>query len=177
MGILQNRLVAIILCAVMVMGASFVGSGISLRTLRAQSEAVFELGGLQRDLSEIAAQSYNVTVIAGRYMPQNSPDVALVLQKRDDLINNAATPGKKSLVAGELTGAVTALRHTLEMLDLSDSDRDMLQKCKVNIDSRLSTIDNSRYNESAASFNRALGSFPANFLGPLTGVTPLELYK
>jgi len=175
MKILQNRMIAVILCAVMILGASFAGAAGSLRALRAQSETVFELG-VQRDLGEIAAQCYNITQIARNYLPEDDPGVAVVLQKREALIY-AVTPGEKHRVAGELVGAANALRHTLERQALSGQDLTLLQKCVVNIDSGLAIIANDPYNEAAADFNRALGGFPANFLGPLTGVTPLELYQ
>ena len=178
MDLLNNRAIAAVLCALVIIVSSVVGAGASLGSLRRQTEAVFSSAGvgIQGDLNEISAQAFNLTVIAGRYLQQDYIAVASVHTKRDAL-NQAATPREKHLAAEELLVAANMLSHTLGSLELSEQDRSLLDACMVEINSRVALISASGYNQSALRFNQALERFPANILGRATGVRPLELYE
>lgn len=182
MKALQSRAVAVIICIILVLGSAVVGTGTSLNTYRAQCEVSFREGagrgdmGIQRDLSEIAAQSYNITVIAGHYLPATDANITGVLQKRDELAA-AGTPKEKYKAAAELDAAVTVLTNTLQVLDVNAQHGDQLQKCLTIIDSARRTMKNSGYNTVATTFNNTLGRFPASVLGGLFGVQPLELFE
>ncbi|HHY53034.1 MAG TPA: hypothetical protein GX499_07310, partial [Clostridiales bacterium] len=77
MEILRNKPVALLLCLLMIACSCLLGAGTSLRQLRRQTEDVFLLGGdgsgmgISHDLRELAAQSYNLVVLARNYMPEN----------------------------------------------------------------------------------------------------------
>ncbi|MCL2578994.1 MAG: hypothetical protein FWE32_03065 [Oscillospiraceae bacterium] len=181
MDILNNRVVAGLLCVVMVVASSVVGGGATLGSLRGQTAAIFTLGqsgapGIQSDLNEIAAQSFNVTVIAGRYLQEDYTGIVQVLNSRDALLS-AAGPREKHRAAGELVAATNMLRTTLDGLDLSAQDQNLLASCVVEINSRLMLIAGSGYNQSALYFNHTLERFPANILGRAARVSPLELYE
>lgn len=182
MEVFQKRPVAIALCIIMILLASILGAGGSLRTLREQTEAAFSLGldgsgkGIKYDLGEIAAQAYNMTVVAGRYLPETDANITGVLSKREEL-QLAQSPKELHRLCGELVAATTVLQSTLEVLELSAQDWALVQKCAVSIQSSLDLISRSGYNEAATSYNRALRSFPGGTLGRLTGVAPLELYE
>lgn len=182
MEALQNKGVAILLCVLMIACSCLAGTGISLRQLRQQSEEVLYMGsdggglGLQHDLRELAAQCYNVTVVAQRYLPEDDPRIAAVLQSREALLD-ADSPKEKHRAAEELTAAAAILGSAVEIQNPQAQDLELLHKTLINIDSTLSLTKNNSYNASAAYFNKALRRFPANILGPLTGVAPLELYE
>lgn len=182
MEALHNRGVALILCVAMVALACVAGTGVSLRQLREQSELTFTLGaagdgrGIQYDLGELAAQCYNITVIASRYLPATDANIAGVLEKREALLA-ADSPKEKHRANQEMLAAANVLRHTLDVLDLDTQDKTLLEQCAVNISTTQSLIENSGYNAAATYYNRSLGSFPANLFGSLTGVKPLELYE
>ena len=178
MDVLNNRAVAAILCALVIAVSSVVGAGASLSGLRRQTEAVFSSPrvGIQGDLNEISAQAFNITVIAGRYLQQDYIGVTSVHAKRDALIH-AATPRENHRAAEELLVAVNMLSRTLESLELSAQDRDLLASCLIEINSRVAFISASGYNQAALRFNQTLEQFPANILGRASGVRPLELYE
>ena len=181
MDILQNRFVAAVLAVLIVVVSSVVGGGATLSALRAQTEAVFTLGeaggaGIQGDLNEIAAQAFNITVIAGRYLQPDYSGIVNVLEKRDAL-HRAATPRENHRAAEELLFATHVLRTTLDGLELSVQDQNLLASCVVEINSRLSLIANNPYNQSALHFNQTLERFPANLMGAAAGIRPLELYE
>lgn len=178
MDVLNNRAVAAILCALVIAVSSVVGAGASLSGLRRQTEAVFSSPrvGIQGDLNEISAQAFNITVIAGRYLPPDYAGITRVHQKRDAL-SSAASPRQKHRAAEELIVAANMLRLTLDSLALSTQDQNLLASCMAEINSRAMLISASGYNQAALSFNQTLERFPANILGRAAGVRPLELYE
>jgi len=182
MEILRNKPVALLLCLLMIACSCLVGAGTSLRQLRRQTEDVFLLGGdgsgigISHDLRELAAQSYNLVVLARNYMPENDEAILAVLDRRVELLD-ATTPKESFRAAQELTTAARLLAATLEAMDLNQQDRTLLQKTLVNLANTLGLLDANDYNPAAARFNRVLSEFPSNIFGPLTGVRPLELYE
>ena len=181
MNVFQNRAVAVIVCVLVVAASSVAGAGFSLGALRSQTQAVFTLGesggsGIQGDLNEISAQAFNITVIAGRYLPPDYAGITRVHQKRDAL-SSAASPRQKHRAAEELIVAANMLRLTLDSLALSTQDQNLLASCMAEINSRAMLISASGYNQAALSFNQTLERFPANILGRAAGVRPLELYE
>ena len=181
MSILHNRFIAGVLALLIVAVSSVVGVGVTLGALRAQTQAVFTLGtqgvpGIQSDLGEIVAQAFNLTQIASRYLQTDYPAVASVLERRDAL-QRASTPREKNRAAEELVASVVVLRHTLEGLELSAQDQNLMSMVVVEINSRLVLIGNNPYNSAALGFNQKLERFPANILGRIAGIRPLELYE
>lgn len=181
MELLHNRMIAAFLCLLIVLASSVLGGGATLASLRSQTAAVFTLGqsgnpGIQSDLNEIAAQSFNISVIAGRYLQADYPGILALLDRREAL-QSAVSPREKHRAAEELVFAAHMLRTTLDGLDLSAQDQNLLASCMVEINARLSLIADSSYNQAALYFNHALDRFPANLLGRAAGVAPLELYE
>jgi len=181
MELLNNRVIAAFLCALIILASSILGGGATLGSLRSQTAAVFTLGqsgspGIQSDLNEVAAQSFNISVIAGRYLQEDYPGILAVLERRDAL-QAAVSPREKHRAAEELVFATHMLRTTLEGLDLSPQDQNLLAACVVEINARLSLISTGGYNQAALYFNNALERFPASILGRAAGITPLELYE
>lgn len=182
MEALHNRAVAILLCLLMIAGACILGNGLSLRRMRERTEFVFLLGetgngrGLEYDLRELASECYNITVIAGRYLPEGDPTVAAVLAARERL-SSAQNPGEKHQAATEMISATAITAAVLEGYPLEGRDSNDLQAALVNLDNTRSLMASSSYNASARYFNRTLEKFPSRLLGPLTGIKPLELFE
>lgn len=178
----ENRALAVIICIVLVFASALVGTGVSLGAYREQCYASFKDGisaadaGIQRDLNEIAAQSYNITVVAGHYLPSTDANITGVLDKREALAA-AETPREKYRAMTELEAAVTVLTNTLKVFEVNAQDGEQLQKCLVSLDSARRTVKNSGYNAVAATFNQTLNRFPASFFGGIFGVKPLELFE
>ncbi len=182
MEALHNKGVALLLCLLMIVGSCLLGAGTGLRQLRRQTQEVFVLGkdgsglGVQRDLQELASQGYNMTVIARRYLPEDDAALAAVAGQQEALLA-AATPKEKHRAAQELTASAKLLAATLEATELNTEDQNFLQQVLVDLSNTQRMLAGNDYNPSAAQFNRVLSGFPANILGPVTGVHPLELYE
>lgn len=180
MQAMHKRPVALLFCAAMILLSVLLGGRASLLDLRAAAEDVFyddpARYGIQYDLAEIQAQSFNLTVVAGRYPQSDGLLADAVLEYRDHL-EQAQSPRGKYRAAQALAAAARQLGQELQTAELSDQDRTLVQKCLLEIDSRQRTIQNSGYNQAAMQYNRALGQFPASLIRTLTGVQPLELYE
>ncbi|MGI6403477.1 MAG: LemA family protein [Oscillospiraceae bacterium] len=182
MEVLHNKGVALLLCLLMIACSCLLGAGTSLRQLRRQTQDVFLLGsdgggmGVSHDLRELAAQSYNLTVLAKPYLPQNDRAVATVLERREALLQ-ATSPKESHRAAQELATSAKLLAGTLQAMELNQQDQTLLQKTLINLDNTLGLLATNDYNPAAARFNRVLSEFPSNILGPVTGVRPLELYE
>jgi len=182
MDVLQNRIIAGFLCLLIIIASSVVGVASTLAPMRAQAQRVFYVGegrgspGISGDLSVISAEAHNVTVIAGRYLVADYPAITRVHQARSDL-QLATGPQARYQVTQELISATHTLRATLDGLELTDQDQNLLAGCMAEIQGRASLIDNNRYNQVAFGFNQSLTRFPANILGPAAGIRPLELFE
>lgn len=182
MEALRTKGAALLLCLLMIAGSCLAGTGASLHRLRRQAQDVFLLGsggsgkGVSYDLRELAAQSYNVAVMAQRYLPESDPSIADVLDRREAL-TGASRPAEQYLAAQELALSAKLLAGTLESMGIKWEDQTLLQKTLINIDNTLGLLAGNDYNAAATYFNQVLGSFPANLLGPVTGARPLELYE
>ena len=185
MDALQNRVVAGFLCLLIIVVSSGVGVASTLLPLRTQVTGLFHVGdrsgpGIAGDLNAIGAQAHNLTVIAGRYLAPDYPATARVLDARERLdfaMRGEFSPREARRAKDELVGAAQALHSTLSGLELSDQDQNLMASVMAEISSRSGLIGQSSYNQAALSFNQSLTRFPANILGPATGVRPLELFE
>ena len=185
MDILQNRIVAGFLCLLIIIVFSVVGVASTLMPMRAQVTELFHTGergapGVASDLSEISAQAFNLTVIAGRYLAPEYPGTARVLNARENLTQSMQgrfSPREMRRAKDELIGAAQILESSLNGLELTAQDQNLMATVMVEINSRSNLISQSSYNQAAFAFNQSLGRFPANILGPAAGVRPLELFE
>jgi len=181
MDILHNRAVAVLLALLIVAASSVVGGGVTLGQMRANAQTtlfVYTGGapGIHGDLREISVQAFNMTQIAGRYLQPDYVGITHLLHLRDAL-ERAQTPREQHRAVQELLSAANALRNTLDALDLSAQDQNLLAGVVVEINLRVNLIAQNPYNSAAHGFNQALGRFPANIFGQMTGIRPLELFE
>jgi len=99
------------------------------------------------------------------------------VRKNRDTLAQAETPGQKYEAAQNLLQAVTELYTYMGSLPLSESDQKFRNSLYADINSHNIIISRSTYNQHAREFNNTLKRFPANILGTLTFVRPLELYE
>ena len=178
---LNNRVVAVLISLVVVVTSSVLGTALTLGQMRAQAQSTFYIGqggspGIPGDLNEISAQAHNITVIAQRYLADDYPALTRVHSARSYL-QLARTPRESYMATGELLAATHALRATLDTLDLSPQDQNLLAGAVADINNRLMLVNAAPYNQAAFRFNQALGQFPANIFGPAAGIRPLELFE
>lgn len=176
---LHNKGLATLLCVVMVAASALLGARMSLSALRAEAEALFsdEGGGvgIAQDVEGIAVECHNLNVIAGQAGLDGDTAVTQMMQTRDRLQAASSTSDKYRLVQ-ELAFEAEIVAGLLAAQDLDAETITRIETRMTNINACLATMSRSPYNGAAAAFNEARGKFPANILGTLTGVKPLELF-
>lgn len=135
--------------------------------------------GLEDDLELVLADSYNLTTIAQRYLPQDDVHIVSVLRDRETLRRymGHSTPKQVAAAANDLRTSVEDLSKRMSELKLNDIDKTYRGKLITNIESIYTIIANTPYNEAAAAFNNTLQKQPAAMLAEITGIEPLDLYE
>ena len=180
----ENRpLACIVLAAVVVLSIIFSGGG-ALRAERARAMDAFHFGvngdGLciYTDLQARADCAYDLVDLCGRYgaIPQESIDkvekAANVLESTGE--NDVYELGRAN---GELDRAVESLYTEIENASLSETDATFALTRYKEFTSRALTISRDGYNAQAEAFNQLLGRFPANLVGMVSGVGQLALFR
>jgi hypothetical protein len=182
MTYIKKRNIAIWITVGIICFSILFGTRSSLTELRQDALEIFYQGekrdgkGIDSDLEYISAQCYNLTVVAGRYLDPADGNITGVLDYREKL-SEADTPGSKFREKENLLQAALNLYDVLGGLELSEKDQYYRESVPVNIESRQRIISHSSYNQKAQRFNRSMEAFPANILGRMVLVKPLELYE
>lgn len=180
----ENRPLAFIVLAVVVVLSIFLSGGGGLRELRDDALEVFRLGvngdGLcvQNDLHQRADCAVNLAALSARYA-QIPQETAVKVEQAADSLGNAGEDDTAAMKRAndELGRAVEALYTELENAPLSESDASYALSQYKEFTSRGLTISRDGYNTVAEEFNRTLGVFPANVVGMLSGVGQLSLFR
>lgn len=181
MTILNNARFAILLTALVVLASTLSGAASSLGELRGEAERGFysaganDNTGIQYNLDRIEANCQNLVAVAQRYMGEDNGDIAAAKRGIEEL-QAARAPSEKKLAAADLVMSARYLAGRLEDKGLSEGDRAYIGECVGNILAHEDAMSKSGYNKAALEFNDTLSRFPANALGRLTGIKPLELF-
>lgn len=181
MSVWKNRGFAWGITCIIVAVSLLLGAGSSLGKLRGTADRVFTEGvsakepGIQYDLDWLLDLGHNLLVIAERYLPATSPEMSAVEDARAKL-QTASGPARKFDGAERLIAASSQLSHQLGKLELEERDAHYVRSLTSDIESRWLIIGRNPYNEQAEGFNRELARFPANVLGAVTRIKPLELF-
>ncbi len=182
MALLKSRKAAAAVMGLLILLSILFGSHRSLTALRGEVEDVFLNGAegdgfcIQSDLEKQGNIAYNMVTIARHYYEESEPAVRAVLEARDAL-SGAGSIGEKAKAAKALTQGVTDLHDLLKRTELSEKDEKYPDRLYDEFRSGNDRISRDGYNEKAAEYNGILRQFPANVLGPLTGVKPAELFS
>jgi hypothetical protein len=182
MEFFRKRSIAWLITIIVIIASTIIGAGSSLNKLREEAISIFYLGeekdgaGIQHDLEMIMSDSYNLTVVARRYMNEDDKLISAVRKNREAL-SLAKTPGEKYRQAQNLLSSVTELYVHLGDMQLSEKDSNFRNSLYANINSHNIIISRSTYNQHAREFNNILKSFPANILSFFAFVSELELYE
>lgn len=178
---LQNRSVAVLITACVIVLSSLLGTGTTLSDLRREANRYYndgyfdEVRGIRYDLSQITNESYNLVTVAERYLGKNDASIGAVQRSIEELSISDKPPGKHA-AAEELHSALTALDTALRTEELSDEDKGLQDKLIANIEGSYRRIAQSAYNDEASRFNGILQQYPARLLAGVLGIEPLELY-
>ena len=174
---LKSPRLATVIMAIMIALAVILGSGRSLRALRADVEEIFWNGvsgdgiGVASDLSRNRDDAYNLLSVARGY----AVDSALLSALENAVADfDAAGSDIEALFDANtaLTGAVTDLYEAMGRQSLSDRDESYRQSLYYNILARNDTMSRDGYNTAALEFNQLLDRFPASLLRRFTSVSP-----
>ena len=180
----ENRPLACIVLALVILLSIILGGGGALRDVRAQALDVFHYGVngdslcIYRDLMARVDCAYNLADTAARYdsIPQENIDkvveAAEKLDKTDDSDISALNAADDAL-----DRAVESLYTGVENAHLSDADATYALSQYKEFTSRGLTISRDGYNGYAEAFNEMLGAFPASLVGMLSGVRELPLFR
>ena len=175
MKLLENKVLSILIMAVLIVGGFWLGGYRSLSGLYNDVEKVFFTGEdgdgicIENDLSERAACAVNMVTVARKYMGESTEVKAL--SDASSALSAAAVSNDiaKCLTAdGELETAMTALYRSLEDVGLSEKDEAYRQRLYADFSSRGDTISHDPYNGYAQDYNETLSRFPASLIAAVT---------
>ena len=176
MEFLKTRKAAAIVLILSVAFGTLYGSHRSLNKWRSVYEANNYL--VMKDLQTRVNVCQNLCTVAGRYLPDNDPQwmtlegTLRMVDPKGDL--HGQEPGNYK----KLSDQAKTLIGVLETQNLTAQDAQYVSGFKAQLESLEFTIAHDDYNQMAKRYNEEnAGSFPANILGPLTGVGPLPIYE
>ena len=177
MELLKKRSTAAVILILVIVLSVVGGSHRSIAAERNKVEVLLETGTGkdgsiledQRRQTQICA---NLASVAERYLETG-------------LVQNLQNAAQAALSSDTLQGydqvrtLAKEMLETLEQMDcLSQKDADYVRSFQSQLESYDLIIARNGYNDAARSFNeKVLGTFPANLLGRLTGIHPLEVYE
>ena len=117
----------------------------------------------------------------GRYFPESNSETEALSDVRTRLINglsNSSGASKLYDINKELDAAFNALYKKLNMLTLTEKERDMADDLFNEWENTAALIQKSRYNEAVREFSReVLSVFPTNYVMKYALVNPPELFE
>lgn len=186
---LKSRKTAIAFTAVAVVASTVLGSHRSLAALRRGVEKTAFSGAdgsgysIAGDMQEICNIAHNLHTVGKKYLPENDKRLADLLMAVEDVETDrdwmlAKRPvADRKIALAELTACCDVVQMALKDVGVSEADSAYLAGFEVDLDSYLDTISRDPYNQLARQFNEeTLDKFPANVLGFLTGIRPLETF-
>ncbi len=182
MNWLYRKNIGILAMVFLILFSALTGTHRSLAKLQGKAEAVFTAGeagdgiGIQSDLNERLALAYNMVTIGRKYLPEGDPLLEQVLAARSQL-EAAEGPASKYEANEAMSLAMKDLYDALKGRSLSSVDAPYPDKLYAEFNSRNDTISHDPYNKLAVEFNSVLKAFPANVLGRLVFIRPLELFQ
>lgn len=173
-----KKALAITLAVVVI--ATLFGSHRSLNALREEALAVFEQGqygdglGVRSDLEKQQGVCANVRTVADRNL--SADDAAL--KELAALCDKGYDPQDPAMAQKARAAAGQTLDRLDELDGVSEKDRGYVSDLRAELASLELTISRDPYNDLAEDFNqKTLAGFPANILGGLTGIKPLNVYR
>lgn len=179
----RSNKTAICVTAVAVVASTLFGSHRSLAALRRGVEKTITQGAdgsgysIATDSQDMVNTARNLMTVAKKYLPA---DHALFADLEDccrSLEGAKTAPDWKNGQA-DLRAVCDVLQMELAKLpEVTEQDRAYLAGFQVDLEAAAHSVERDPYNGLARDFNEnILGRFPANFLGKLTFIAPLETF-
>ena len=180
---LKKRSTALIILVLVVIAGTLFGTHRSLSQARSQVAAIYLSGtendgyGIDNKLDQRRDKANDLCKIAAKYDAE--AEIAAV-KEAISAINEAENASEACAADLALTEACDALDAKLQSLSLSEEDEGYRVSLMADLSSYSLQLQRlaADYNSAAADFNdNTLGIFPANLLGPLTGVREVEAFS
>ena len=177
MELLKKRSTAAVILILVIALSVVGGSHRSIAAERNKVEVLLETGtgkdgSILADRKSQLGICANAASVAERYL---STDEVAALRSAVETATNSGTE-EDYRAARQLADKVLAKLDAES--GLSKSDQDYVSAFQSQLESYDLIIARNGYNDAARSFNeKVLGTFPANLLGGLTGIHPLEVYE
>lgn len=178
----ENRLIAWIALALVVVLSISLSGGKAMKDMRYEAERMFYDGAendglsIDNDLKMRANSVALLLSIAKSYLPENSQSLQEADAAYAELSAAREIPARHA--ANErVTRAVENLYTSLEKQSLSEHDKLSAYGAYKEIQNRGYTININTYNVKAREFNNSISKFPANIISQFTGVDALVLFE
>ncbi len=177
----ENRIIAYVVLIVVIAASLLGGGGGALSERRTVLVNQYNASSfsISAELLEMRSNAVKLQSIASKY---SAADKALI-SALTDAVSSLDEAGYVGDVKGQFSAsllldlAVENCYANLSGLSLSTTDASDIRYAYKNFTSAQLRITHDSYNELAAEFNADLRRFPANLLGSLCGVEPLELFQ
>ena len=174
----ENRPVAYVVLALAVALSLVFGGGGALMDKRADVDQVYQASSysISAELHEKRDNAVTILSIAKKYDEADASYIA-DLDSAVSALESAEGAAAEYAASLQLDSAIEHVYSDLTGIRLSDMDAEDARYKYKNFTSAQLRISHDPYNELAADFNSQLSAFPANLLGLLRGVKPLELFQ
>lgn len=172
----ENRRIACAVLVVCIIASLLVGSG-ALITQRTALVTQYNAStfSISAELLEMRSNAVRLQGIASKYAAADR-DLISALNNAVSALDAAKDVQAQYQASLLLQSAVEGCYSNLTALALSSADTSDARYAYKNFSSAQLRISHDSYNELAAAFNAQLAQFPANVLGTLRGVKPLQLF-
>ncbi len=177
MKLSENRPLACVALALVIVGTLFIGGGNALSSKAKAVAALFSAPSesISAELKEMADNAVVMNSIAANAKGANQDYVSAVTDAVEAL-RAAESVQAKSAAGDALTAAVENLYSNVSNLKLSDADAEDFKYRYRNYSSASLRISHDGYNEAAQAFNRLKSGFPAGLISALRGIKDAELF-
>lgn len=174
---LRQRSTATLVLVVAVLAGVFGVGGAKLKGYETKVEQSFSTGmySISADLDARLDAAANLVSMANRVSGADAQSIEAV-NKAIATVNAAETPAQKAEADRALAVLVDALYDQAKPL-ADSATADLLAGQLAEFNSRGTIINNNDYNFDAEIFNDDATAFPANLIGLVWGVDPLEYYE
>lgn len=171
----ENQTIAYAVLALAIALSLIFGGGGALMDKRTDVDRVYHAASesISAELHEMRDNAVTLESLAKKYAVDSAADLTAAIGVLDSSEGVAA----EYAASLQLDSAVEQVYTDLTGVSLSSMDAEDARYKYKNFTSAQLRISHDPYNELAAEFNGQLSAFPANLLGMLRGVKPLELFQ
>lgn len=199
MNFKENRKLAFIILAVVVIFSITVQGSVAMLNRRGDTEVLFMEGDLRELMHRCADQAALLGQMSGMYLGDTALDdyagantaqqlrtggyteLPAQLETLSTELTNAVDPNASLLALSELRNAVEKTYTGLEMLDISDDEFRNMKLAYYDFTGAIDIISRDgdskdSYTANAKAFNKQLSGFPASLFAAVLGVDDLYTY-